>query len=142
MGTGSGAGCLSLPRVGERLPSGPSLRGLLARHLSRYHKLPVYMVDACGGAANHVEVVWQKQEAVRFGDNVRRLRTQAGLTQEALAHRVGLSKNHMQLVEAGQATSRSDGPASNPRMTTVYSLAEALGVTPHDLIPSVDSVNE
>lgn len=98
------------------------------------------MVDPRGLRANHLEVVWQQQQARLFGDNVRRLRTHAGLTQEALAHRVGLSKNHMQLIEAGRATSRNDGPASNPRMTTVFSLAEALSVAPHELVLAAESV--
>lgn len=80
-------------------------------------------------------MVWSRGHASEFGDNVRRLRKDAGLTQEKLAILVGMSKNHIQLVEAGLASSRGDGPISNPRMSTVYVLADALGVPVRDLLP-------
>jgi transcriptional regulator with XRE-family HTH domain len=63
-------------------------------------------------------------------------RKAAGLSQEALAHAVGITKNHMQLLEAGRGGSGADGPVSNPRMSTLYGLAHALGTTPVELLPS------
>ncbi|MDU0366887.1 helix-turn-helix transcriptional regulator [Microbacterium sp. KSW4-17] len=80
-------------------------------------------------------MVWREAHAQVFGETVRRLRREAKLTQEALAHTVGISKNHIQLIEAGRGASRADGPSSNPRMTTVYGLADALNVRPADLLP-------
>lgn len=93
------------------------------------------MVDACHIATDHLKVVWEREQAVRFGDSVRELRRRAGLSQEALAHQVGISKNHVQLIEAGRGSSRADGAVSNPRMTTVYGLADALEVPASDLLP-------
>ncbi len=80
-------------------------------------------------------MVWDRVQAQRFGATVRHLRTESKLTQEQLAAKVGLTKNHVQLLEAGRNSSKSDGPASNPRMTTVYSIADAFGVRPQDLFP-------
>jgi len=78
---------------------------------------------------------WTKTHAEQFGRTVRGLRRREGISQEALAHRVGISKNHMQLLEAGRGTSGSDVVASNPRMTTLYGIAGALNVPPADLLP-------
>ncbi|WP_366509210.1 helix-turn-helix transcriptional regulator [uncultured Microbacterium sp.] len=80
-------------------------------------------------------MVWKATDAQQFGDTIRRMRRERGISQELLAHKVGISKNHMQLLEAGRGSSRSDGPISNPRMTTVYGLAEALDVTASELLP-------
>lgn len=93
------------------------------------------MVDAHHGGADHLKVVWESEQARQFGNVVRELRRQAGMSQEALAHQVGITKNHIQLVEAGRGSSRADGPPSNPRLTTVYALARALGVRPQELLP-------
>ncbi len=97
-------------------------------------EVPVYMVDSAATAEDHLKVVWEREKAQRFGDAVRRLRKEAGLTQEALAQQVGMTKNHIQLLEAGRASSRADGPPSNPRMTTVHALADVLQVRPEDLL--------
>lgn len=81
-------------------------------------------------------MVWSRLEAQQFGARVRRLRVESRLTQEQLAHLVGLTQNHVQLLEAGRNSSKADGPASNPRMTTVYRIADAFGVHPRDLLPA------
>ncbi|MFG6403247.1 helix-turn-helix domain-containing protein [Microbacterium sp. P04] len=70
-----------------------------------------------------------------FGARVRALRKKQGFSQETLAHEVGVTKNHMQLIEAGRSSSAISGPPSNPRMSTVYGIAAALGVHPSELIP-------
>jgi len=93
------------------------------------------MVDADVAPHDHLKVVWEREKAQRFGDAVRHLRREAGLSQEALAQQVGITKNHVQLLEAGRASSRVDGPPSNPRMTTVYALAAVLQVGPAELLP-------
>lgn len=78
---------------------------------------------------------WDKQRSREFGERVRSLRIATGLSQEGLAHAAGISKNQMQLIEAGRGSASESGPPSNPRMTTVYGLAEALGVTVGALLP-------
>ncbi|SDC04267.1 DNA-binding transcriptional regulator, XRE-family HTH domain [Microbacterium enclense] len=86
--------------------------------------------------------MWSRLEAQQFGARVRQLRTQSDLTQEQLAQLVGLTQNHVQLLEAGRNSSKADGPASNPRMTTVYRIADAFGLTPHDLLPAGSATPE
>ena len=58
--------------------------------------------------------------AETFGASLRRLRTAAGLTQERLAERSGISAAGVAALEAGRRTS--------PRLTTVGLLCDALGV--------------
>lgn len=62
-----------------------------------------------------------------FSDRVRELRALAGLTQDRLAERAGLSVTMIQGIERAR-----DG--GNPRLTTLWALAAALGVHPADLL--------
>lgn len=77
-----------------------------------------------------MEVPWDEVNARRLGASLRRLRVAHGLSQEALAFRAGLTKNQLQLIEAGRSSGRRDavGP-SNPRMSTLDGLAGVLGMT-------------
>ncbi len=77
---------------------------------------------------------WDVETARAFGARVRELRRSAGLSQEGLAYRAGITKNQVQLIEAGRGSAREAGPISNPRMRTLFGLAEALGVTPPELL--------
>lgn len=56
--------------------------------------------------------------------NIRRLRRQAGLTQEQLAAKAGISTQHLSKVERN---------ASSPTIKTVTALAESLGIEPSEL---------
>ena len=56
-----------------------------------------------------------------LGRNLRRARTAVGLTQTALAKRVGMDRSYISGVEAGQR---------NPTALTLKRLAKVLGVTP------------
>jgi transcriptional regulator with XRE-family HTH domain len=57
------------------------------------------------------------------------------MSQEALAFRVGITKNQVQLIEAGRSSGRSGstGPA-NPRLSTLSGLAEVLGMSVSELL--------
>lgn len=79
--------------------------------------------------------IWTAEGADRLGQAVKRLRGAEGLTQEKLAYAAGLTKNQVQLIESGRASGRKDaeGP-SNPRLSTLAGLAEALGVTVSELL--------
>jgi len=55
-----------------------------------------------------------------FGKAVRRLRLEAGLTQEALAHEVGISSNYLSDVERGRR---------NITINLLFDLAAGLNVT-------------
>lgn len=73
---------------------------------------------------------WTEADAKKFGAVLRRLREERGLSQEALAFRAGVTKNQIQLIEAGRSSGRKDatGP-SNPRLSTLAGVAEVMGVS-------------
>jgi transcriptional regulator with XRE-family HTH domain len=73
--------------------------------------------------------MWDEVKAQRLGNTLRRLRGEIGLSQESLAHQAGITKNQLQLLEAGRSSGKKDeiGP-SNPRMTTLAGLAGVLGI--------------
>jgi transcriptional regulator with XRE-family HTH domain len=60
-----------------------------------------------------------------FGENFRRFRTQAGLSQEAVAVRMGVDRAHVSSMERGQ---------QNVTLSTMWLAAQALGVKPADLL--------
>ncbi|HEY5822020.1 MAG TPA: helix-turn-helix domain-containing protein [Propionibacteriaceae bacterium] len=66
-----------------------------------------------------------------FGEELRRLRRRAGLSQETLAGRAGLSSEAVSLLERGRRT---------PRMTTMRLLAEALDLPERDRVSLFSTV--
>jgi transcriptional regulator with XRE-family HTH domain len=66
--------------------------------------------------------------AVELGARLMQLRKERGLTQEALAHRAGISRNHLQLLEDGLSDRAKQSPA-NPRLSTLLALCHELGAT-------------
>ncbi len=62
-----------------------------------------------------------------FALRLRQLRGEAGLTQEQLAHRARLSVTMIQNLER-------PSDAGNPRLTTLWALAEALNVPVTELL--------
>lgn len=60
-----------------------------------------------------------------FGENFRRFRTQAGLSQEAVAVRMGVDRAHVSSMERGQ---------QNVTLLTLWHAAQALAVKPVDLL--------
>lgn len=60
-----------------------------------------------------------------FGANVRRYRVAAGLSQEAVAVKMGVDRAYVSGMERGQ---------QNVTLLTMWHLAEALGVKPVDLL--------
>lgn len=63
-----------------------------------------------------------------IGERLRRFRDDAGLSLSALAAKAGISKSYLHRLESGAV----DAP--RPSGKTLYSLAEALGVTMSDLL--------
>ena len=59
------------------------------------------------------------------GENVRRARIGAGMTQEQLAERCGFSQQYLSGLERGRR---------NPTIVTLYELAQALGVSHVSLV--------
>ncbi len=64
------------------------------------------------------------------GRNVRRLRLDRGVTQEELAVKSGFGQNYISDLERGRR---------NPTVVTLWEIAEALGVTPVELITPDDA---
>ena len=63
----------------------------------------------------------------RFGVRIRKLRSDKGISQEALAELAGLHRTYISSVERGER---------NVTLTTIERLASALGVPMVELIPS------
>lgn len=61
----------------------------------------------------------------RLGQNVRRLRVQKGLSQEAFAHEAGIHRTYVSDIERG---------ARNPTILIVEKLAKQLGATAAELL--------
>ena len=59
-----------------------------------------------------------------LGKAIRQLRTERGMTQEALAHAAGVTVGHLSMIERGH---------SNPTWATVKAIAAALDVSMVDL---------
>ncbi len=59
------------------------------------------------------------------GENIRRVRLAAGMTQEELAERSGFSQQYISSLERGRR---------NPTIVSIYELAQALGVSHEALV--------
>ena len=84
-------------------------------------------------------MLWTENEASRLGTTVRTFRESRELTQEALAFKAGITKNQLQLIEAGRSSGRRDssGP-SNPRLSTLFGLANVLGISIAELMTAAE----
>lgn len=65
---------------------------------------------------------------VAFGHVIRELRERAGLSQEELSFRCGRHRTYVSLIERGR---------NSPTVSTLWMLADALGVRPAEIIASV-----
>ena len=63
-----------------------------------------------------------------FGHNVRRIRTEAGLSQEELAYRAKLHRTYISSIERGQR---------NVSVENIFAIADALKVPPGDLLKPI-----
>jgi transcriptional regulator with XRE-family HTH domain len=82
---------------------------------------------AAGRPPNGQDELRRKASAA-FIDNLERLRTASGLSQENLSFRASLSRSHVGRLENGDGL---------PEIDTVYKLAGALGVEPRELLPAI-----
>jgi transcriptional regulator with XRE-family HTH domain len=67
--------------------------------------------------------------AIAFGKVLRRLRKEAGLTQEQLGFEAELERNFISMLELGQR---------QPTLTTIYRLSSPLNITAPAMIAQVD----
>ena len=71
-----------------------------------------------------VSILWMDIRHL-FGENLRRFRVKAGLSQEAVAERMGVDRAHVSSMERGQ---------QNVTLLTLWHASEALGVKPRQLL--------
>lgn len=72
-----------------------------------------------------------------LGDLIRATRLHRELSQEKLAELSGVSRNQISALETN---ANHRGAAGNPRLDTVYRLAQAMRVPPGALLPDVDEI--
>lgn len=70
--------------------------------------------------------------ARRLGTELNRARHRLGYSQERVAYAAGLTRSHYQQLEKGES---APGTPANPRLRTLISLAQALDVSPSQLLP-------
>ena len=83
-------------------------------------------------ARNAIEDEDWARFSAELGRNLHRLRVAASLSQEDLAYSAGLSRYTYQKFEKGES---KPGTPMNPRLFTLLSLAQALGVSLEELVP-------
>lgn len=64
-------------------------------------------------------------EAKKLGENLKRFRTEKGLSQTDIANSLGVSRGFISNIESGKR---------NPTLSTITRLAKAVGVTPDELL--------
>lgn len=64
-----------------------------------------------------------------FGKVLRRLRTEAGFTQESLGFEADLRRTYISILELGQ---------QQPSLTTLVKIAVALRLRPHELVRQIE----
>lgn len=67
---------------------------------------------------------------ILFGEAVRQLRKAHGISQEEFADQIGIHRTYIGGIERGER---------NPTLTTIWKIADALGVSPRDLMPPRDA---
>ena len=71
--------------------------------------------------------------AGQLATNLRRLRAEAGLSQEDVAYRSGLTRYTYQKYEKGES---KPGTPANPTIRTLLAMSQALGVSLMDILPA------
>jgi transcriptional regulator with XRE-family HTH domain len=84
-------------------------------------------------ATGRPPATWEEY-ARDLGIELQRHRIAAGISQEELAHRAGLTRTHYQQIERGSWTK---GRPANPSLHALARLAHQLGVEVGDLTPTV-----
>lgn len=82
--------------------------------------------------------MWDLETAKSFGEELKALRLSRDLSQEKFAYVAGITKNQVQLLEAGKGSGTADNnrPA-NPTMTTITGIATAFEMTVSEFFTAV-----
>ena len=73
------------------------------------------------------------QYASELATNLRRLRAEAGLSQDDVAYRSGLTRYTYQTYEKGES---KPGAPANPTIRTLLAMSQVLGVALTDILPA------
>jgi DNA-binding XRE family transcriptional regulator len=82
----------------------------------------------CGGVSDDDRKARSSEVALRFGENLRRVRRRVGLSQDELAARASLHRTEISMLENGLRVAR---------VTTMIQLAGAMQVDPAELIAGI-----
>lgn len=66
-----------------------------------------------------------KEESKKLGENLKEIRVSKHITQSELAEKLGADKSFVSNIENGK---------TNPTLSTITSLAKALGITSNELL--------
>lgn len=66
-----------------------------------------------------------KDESKKLGENLKKIRTKKNITQTSLADTLGVDKSFISNIENGK---------TNPTLSTIVSIAKALGVSSNELL--------
>ena len=66
-----------------------------------------------------------KDDAKKLGENLKKIRTKKDITQTQLAETLGVDKSFVSNIENGK---------TNPTLSTITNLAQALGVSTNELL--------
>ena len=90
-------------------------------------KYPIHWVVDSSKNGHFYEVINNRDKKVlkAFGNHLRSLRREKGLSQEALTDEAGLSKNLIGMIERGEV---------NPTLISIEALAKGLGISKRKLM--------
>ncbi len=66
-----------------------------------------------------------KNESAKLGKNMKKIRTEKGISQGDIARALGLGRGYISNIENGK---------TNPTLSTITNLAKALGVSTNELL--------
>lgn len=69
--------------------------------------------------------IFMKDDAKKLGENLKKIRTSRNITQTEFAEKLGVDKSFVSNIENGK---------TNPTLSTITNLAQALGVSTNELL--------
>lgn len=83
--------------------------------------------------------MWDLERARGFGASLKSLRQTRGLTQEQLAYASGLTKNQIQLFEAGKGSGKAGNVSpANPTLASLIGLSSAFEMNVSEFFAALD----
>lgn len=99
--------------------------------VSPYKEAILATLETVPGRGDDADAEWQ-DFVLRLSVQLRRLRLDAGLSQEEVAHRAGLSRFIYRQYETGESRR---GTAANPALRSILAIAQVLHVPIEELLP-------